>query len=60
MDIKDVKNLDVGDEVYWTDPDEGKCSRYLIISDILVRDDNIIQILAQDGSCLECFPWELS
>ena len=28
INIEDASNLHAGDEVYWTDPDRGRCSGY--------------------------------
>lgn len=48
-----------GDEVYWTDPDEGACSRYFTIRSIYISGD-IVTITDIDGSDIECFAEELS
>lgn len=58
-------NLHNGDEVWWDDPDDGKCSRYHTIQDITYAgkigdDDCVISIRDIDGSVLECFARELS
>jgi hypothetical protein len=58
MDIREIKKLAPGDEVYWEDPDEGACSRYITIRRIDVG-PSIIQIYGTDGSYLECFSHEL-
>jgi hypothetical protein len=58
MNIKDIKNLCAGDEVFWEDPDNGKCSYSLIISDIEI-DGDVIKIIDKDGGYLECFANEL-
>ena len=61
MIIEEVKNLQKGDEVHWEDPDKGLCSRYIIIQDIEISEDNkIVKIWGKDGDYLECFPCELS
>ena len=62
MRLRDFKNLHDGDEVYWTDPDEGKCSRYLTIREynILDEDVGLVEIWDKDGSYLQCFLNELS
>lgn len=58
MTKKQIKNLHSGDEVFWNDPDEGKCSRTYLIQSIEV-DGDIVIIQDQDGSNLECFADEL-
>jgi hypothetical protein len=59
MDTDDVKQLDNGDEVFWTDPDGGACSRLITIGAIAVNGD-VVQITSKDGDYLECFAEELS
>lgn len=59
MRIRDIKKLHTGDEVYWTDPDAGKCSRYITIQTIEVNGE-VVTILGKDGSELECYAKELS
>lgn len=48
-----------GDQVLWTDPDEGKCSRHITIQSIESHGD-VVKITGTDGSYLECFASELS
>ena len=61
MTIKEIKNLRSGDEVFWTDPDEGECSRYIIIRTITIEEgSDILSIYGQDGDYLQCFAHELS
>jgi len=63
MNKKQVKALHNGDEVYWNDPDEGLCSKYIVIRHITLMDetdDPIICITSNDGDDLECFAHELS
>jgi len=55
-----VKQLHSGDEVFWTDPDDGLCSRHYVISEITIKDSGWISIIDKDGSQLECFSDELS
>lgn len=63
MTYKEVKRLRNGDEVYWNDPDEGVCSRYLQIQSVDVGADNgdltVVSIMEIDGSVVECFLKEL-
>ena len=59
MDIEDIEQLDNGDEVYWTDPDEGACSKHIVIQTITVNGE-VVCITGKDGSELECFAGELS
>ena len=61
MILAEVKNLQNGDEVFWTDPDMGFCSKHITIQSIAVNEGNeIISIYGKDGSYLECFAHELS
>ena len=60
MDIEDVEQLDNGDEVFWNDPDEGECSRHIVIQTIEVVGGEMVRITGKDGSELECFADELS
>ena len=55
----DVRALHTGDEVFWTDPDDGLCSRHLVILTIDVRGD-VVVITTDDGRVLECLAGELS
>lgn len=59
MTMREAKKLHTGDEVYWTDPDEGACSRYITIQTITFHGD-VVRITGKDGCSLECFPEELS
>jgi len=54
-----IKNLQPGDEVYWSDPNEGAASRVYKIRTLEVIGD-IVVITEPDGSTLECFAKELS
>lgn len=58
MKISDVRKLHQGDEVYWEDPDEGRCSRVLKIQTINVS-GNVVSIMEPDGSVVECYAREL-
>jgi hypothetical protein len=68
MKLNEVRKLDNGDEVTWTDPDDSFGSRIITIQAIRINapDDNtafgdeIISITAKDGSELECYAHELS
>ena len=59
MDLREVRDLRPGDEIFWNDPDEGLCSRYITIQEIDLEGD-MLCILDKDGGYLECFPHELS
>jgi hypothetical protein len=65
MNINDVRKLQAGDEVFWTDPDDDLCSRHYTIQYIeyidSVNDDSIVVCITDyNGSYLECFASELS
>jgi hypothetical protein len=58
-------NLRGGDEVYWNDPDDGQCSRFIVIRTVEYIGpkgdlDSIIRIVGADMDVLECFAGELS
>jgi hypothetical protein len=58
-------NLQSGDEVCWNDPDDGTCSRTLVIGSVeyhgeLGDPECIIRLTADDGWFVECFANELS
>lgn len=59
MTEQDIKKLQHGDEVYWTDPDDGLCSRYYVIQSIECI-GGIVTIETKDGDSLECWARELS
>jgi hypothetical protein len=59
MTKKEVKELHPGDEVFWNDPDEGTCSKNIIILEISTKGD-IVCITGDDGADLECFAHELN
>ena len=52
------KELDKGDEVYWTDPDDGKCSGYYTV--LAVRPDDVVLLQNDDGSEVEAWITEVS
>lgn len=59
------RDLAVGDEVFWNDPDEGRCSRVLKIYEIQDlpedRENQTVVILGDNfGSIVEAFLVELS
>lgn len=60
MTLRQVKQLGHGDEVYWNDPDGGKCSRVITIRFITIVSRSIVRITGMDGCYLECFAGELS
>ncbi len=53
-------NLQYGDEVTWNDPDDGICTRQGIISEIVWRDEETIDLTFQDGWTSQVRPEELS
>lgn len=59
MTESEVKRLDHGDEVFWTDPDDGATSRHYTISVIKVSGE-VVSITDISGDHLECFAHELS
>lgn len=59
MIAKSVKKLQAGDEVFWTDPDDNRCSRYYTIANIKIL-GNVVRITDVNGDSLECFADELS
>lgn len=59
MTTKDIKKLHSGDEVFWNDPDNGECSRFINIQKIKIIGD-IVTIQDINGDTLECLPEELS
>jgi hypothetical protein len=58
MRMSELGNLHCGDEVYWEDPDDGKCSRFLVILSIYYC-GNVVTITEPDGTVVECFAREL-
>lgn len=58
MTPQQIKQLHPGDEVYWNDPDEHRCSRFYRIHDIKIQGE-VVHITDIDGSELECFMHEL-
>lgn len=54
-----IDELHTGDEVTWNDPDDGLCTRTLKIQEITIVGD-IVQIIDDHGTYLECFKHELS
>lgn len=66
MTRKEVEVLDRGDQVFWNDPDAGKCSRYYEILEIAVApglgaggNSVIVGITDVSGDRLECLAEEL-
>lgn len=61
-----ILNLQHLDEVYWTDPDDDRCSgTYKILfasiwADPMSDDDPIVKITDVSGRYLECYASELS
>ena len=61
MTKKQAKALQPGDQVYWSDPDEGTCSRLLTICSIDFKEDgNVVEIMEPNGRVVECYVRELS
>jgi hypothetical protein len=54
-----TEDLRAGDEVEWTDPDNGECSRILEIATIEIR-GNVFSIVTVEGDSYEGFLSELS
>lgn len=58
----EVAALHTGDEITWTDPDDGICSRTGVILEIdkanLFR--NVVSIVWEDGSSVSGFIWEFN
>ena len=56
------RNFNIGDEVYWNDPDNGICSGLYTITDKLTEDgENSVWIISQGyGNSTEVFQHELS
>ena len=59
MTEQEIRRLNKGDIVYWTDPDEGGCSRHYTIQTIRVSGE-IVSISDREGDYLSCFAEELS
>lgn len=62
LSLAKIRGLQRGDSVYWNDPDDGICSRVLVIQTIEINDedDPVVIIMEPDGSVVECFASELS
>ena len=52
-------DYEIGDEVYWKDPDNDECSKYGIVKSVTVSSDPIYTIKGHDGSEFEAFEHEL-
>lgn len=59
MNMRNVRKLHRGDQVTWTDPDAGICSRTLTILEIEVKGEAVC-ITDEQGDYLEALPRELS
>ena len=60
MTLEEAKALRPGTRVFWDDPDDGICSKYLVIQLIeWPGDDDVVRITCENGSELECFAQEL-
>ena len=53
-------NLKPGDRVFWNDPDNGICSKYLFIARIEWKNNGIGSIALSDGNFIEVLANELS
>ena len=72
MKPSEIIQLNKGDKVFWTDPDRGLCSKYIVIetSSIAGEDedsddhefygDEVVTLLGQNGDELECYAHELN
>jgi len=60
MKIADIKQLKRGDKVFWNDPDNGACSRIYDIDTIQIVNPEMVRILEDGASELECPPKELT
>jgi hypothetical protein len=64
MTRSEVEALKVGNKVFWSDPDQGLCSRLLTIHGIQVGPmDDHVELLDQNGGYVCCpfselEPWE--
>lgn len=56
---EEVARLQTGDEVYWEDPDEGRCSRVIKLYSI-EQVGEAVRIVDIYGDVLECLLEELS
>lgn len=54
------RSLQAGDTVFWNDPDDGACSRYLEIHKIVYLTEEDVRITESGGSVVECCISELS
>jgi hypothetical protein len=60
MNIQQIRKLCPGDQIYWNDPDDGRCSRIYEIKNIRIDDDEeIVTIEEPDGSLLMCYISEI-
>ena len=59
MKLHEVKQLQPGDEVYWSDPDNDIASRDMTIGSISIKGE-VIHIVDTERCYLECFANELS
>jgi len=55
-----AKQLHSGDEITWNDPDDGLCSRSMIICEIKYKGNGAFSIIDTNGNHLECFACEIS
>ena len=59
MTLNEARSLQPGDEVHWTDPDGGLCSRDFVIAEIHIQGDERVSIVSVEGDDLEAYPREL-
>ena len=53
------QQLKPGIRVFWQDPDNGACSRYVVIKHVEFHGE-IVRLQESDGAVIECFLNELS
>lgn len=58
MNEEQFKKLTPGDKVFWEDPDDGICSKWITVKTIRFERD-VASITGEDGSITECFPCEI-
>jgi hypothetical protein len=59
MNVNEIQGLQRGDCVFWTDPDDGLCSRKVEVVGVALRGDEVV-LHGASGEELHCLPGELS
>lgn len=65
MKLNEIKQLDVGDEVSWEDPDDGTCSGIFFVTEIVTENgrlanmEDVLIIRNDQGSVVEVYASEL-